>query len=164
MVSTHDWPEPCLSCVIDLRYEAVRISEIGQRAYGWPSFLLIQPTIQLVIISNCTISHIRMILGYLFINREVKISLRQRERLCNIAVVFVMFFYTKRWTTRRFHFIVYYSDNEYEPKKNTRNDDISTQKCRCRCRSEILTSLIIDIFPSSCRIHVLLNKFSKVNY
>ena len=39
--------------------------------------------------------------------------------------------------------VVYYNDNEYEPRKNTRNDDVSTQKfrSRTRCRSEILTSV-----------------------
>ena len=54
------------------------------------------------------------------------------------------FLYTKRWTTRRFHFVVYYNDNEQEPRKNTRNDNVSTQKfrSRTRCRSEILTSLL----------------------
>ena len=52
-----------------------------------------------------------------------------------------------------FHFVVYYNDNEYEPRKNTRNDDVSTQKfrSRTRCRSEILTSLILveetTVFP-----------------
>ena len=47
--------------------------------------------------------------------------------------------------TRPFNFGVYYNDNEYEPRKNTRNDDVSTQKFRSRtrrCRSEILTSLL----------------------
>ena len=51
--------------------------------------------------------------------------------------------YTK---THRFNFVVYYHDDEYEPRKNTRNDDDSTQKfrcrTRCRCRSEILTHLL----------------------
>ena len=85
-------------------------------------------------------------------NREVKISLRQRQRVrerqLNIAVVFVTFLYTKKWTTHRFHFVVYYNDNEYEPRNNTRNEDVSTQKfysrTRCRCRSEILSSLILS--------------------
>ena len=80
-------------------------------------------------------------------NRKVKISLRQRVRgrQLNVAVVFLTPLLTKRWTTRRFHFVVYYNDNEYEHMKNTRNDDASTQKfrSRTRCRSEILTSLII---------------------
>ena len=48
--------------------------------------------------------------------------------------------------THPFHFVVYYNDTEYEPRKNTRNDDVSTQKFRsrthCRCRSEILTFLL----------------------
>ena len=37
----------------------------------------------------------------------------------------------------------------YEPRKNKRNDDVSTQKFRSRtlCRSEILTSLL-NILPS----------------
>ena len=47
-------------------------------------------------------------------SREVKISLRQRvrERQWNIAVVFVIFLYKKRWATHHFHFVVYYNDNE----------------------------------------------------
>ena len=50
-----------------------------------------------------------------------------------------------RWTTRRFHFVVYYNDYELEPSKNTRND-VTTQKFRSRscCRSEILTSLLVS--------------------
>ena len=72
-------------------------------------------------------------------NRDAKISLRQRvrERQCNIAVVFV---------TIRFHFVDYYNNNGKEPRKNTRNDYVSTHKfrsrTRCHCRSEIVTSLI----------------------
>ena len=52
-----------------------------------------------------------------------------------------------RWTTCRFHFVVYYNDDEEEPRKNTRNDDVSTQKfcSRSRCRSEILTSLLFSL-------------------
>ena len=40
--------------------------------------------------------------------------------------------------------VIYDNDNEYEPRKNTINDDVSTQKfrSRTRCRSEILTSLV----------------------
>ena len=55
--------------------------------------------------------------------------------------------------TRRFHFVVYYNDNELGPRKNTRNDDVSTHKfcSRTRCRSEILTSLI-----STCHEHDIL--------
>ena len=49
-----------------------------------------------------------------------------------------------------FFFVVYY-DNEYEPKKNTRNDDVNTHKfcSRTRCRSEILTSLMLHFTPSA---------------
>ena len=40
------------------------------------------------------------------------------------------------------------NENEWEPRKNTRSDDVSTQKfrSRCRCGSVILTSLL---FPFS---------------
>ena len=48
-----------------------------------------------------------------------------------------------------FHFVVYYNDNEEESRKNTRNDNVSTQKFRSptRCHSEILTSLLSKNVP-----------------
>ena len=81
-------------------------------------------------------------------NRKVKISWRQweREQQWNVAVVSVTFLYKKRWTTHRFHFVIYYNENKLEHRKNTRNDDVSTQKYRFRtrrrCLSEILTCLL----------------------
>ena len=61
-----------------------------------------------------------------------------------------------------FRIVVYYNDDEYEPRKSTRNDDVSTQnfrsRTRCRWCSEIITSLLADnsrrdpIFVASCRI------------
>ena len=95
---------------------------------------------------------------------------------------------TQRWTTPRFHFIIY-KDNEKEPRKNTRNDDVSTQKycSRTRCRhSEILTSQLallgllklVDILymlslllimpePDSIwfiKFRVILNKLTTIHY
>ena len=59
--------------------------------------------------------------------------------------------YTKKLTTHLVHFVDFYNDNEYEHMKNTRNDDVSTQKfrSRTRCHSEILTSLV----SSSTQLH-----------
>ena len=55
--------------------------------------------------------------------------------------------------------VVYYNDNEYIPRKNTRNDDVSTQnfrsRTRCRCLSEISTSLVSQFPDESAKCKVL---------
>ena len=67
-----------------------------------------------------------------------------------ISLSFSLRFCTQR-DERHILFVVYYNrDNEYETRKNTRNDDIGTQKfrSRTRCRSEILTLLLYDIIDT----------------
>ena len=82
--------------------------------------------------------------------REVKISQRERERQCNIATVLLRF-----CTTKDERIISSISSStttitNRTPGRTQENDDVSTEKfcsrTRCRCRSEILTSLL----PSFC--------------
>ena len=63
--------------------------------------------------NNCAWNVYYSILFHCLGIREVKISLwqRVRERQWNITVFFVTVLYTKRWTTRRFRFVVYNNDN-----------------------------------------------------
>ena len=84
------------------------------------------------------------------INREVKISLRQRQRVrernfCVLTSSFLVFFLGSyslsslsktKWKRRVVHLVVYKSVTKTTAIFNCRS------RTRCRCRSEILTSLM----------------------